>query len=239
MCYGSFICAMTYLYVPCLIHMCHGSFICAMTHSYVPWLIHMWHDSFIRDMAHAYRRERQVASSCTFTCAMPHSYVTWLIHTGESDKWLRIHTHHDSSTCAVTHSHMTWLIHTFAMTHLHVCHDSFTCVPWLIYMCAMTHLHVCHDSYPHRREQQVAAHSGLASLRSSFLFKVFISVRSPRPGNVTLIKEPRPSLRNHDTERWGAGVETQKNVRGEIGGWGRVPFNETYAPSLSTIYDGA
>jgi len=40
-------------------------------------------------------------------------------------------------------------------------------------------------------------------------------------------------------ERWEAGVETQKNVRGEIGGWGRVPFNEPYAPSLSTIYDGA
>ena len=40
-------------------------------------------------------------------------------------------------------------------------------------------------------------------------------------------------------ERWGAGVKTQKMVRGEIGGWGRVPFNETYAPSLSTIYDGA
>ena len=40
-------------------------------------------------------------------------------------------------------------------------------------------------------------------------------------------------------ERWGAGVETQKNVQGDIGGWGRVPFNETYAPSLSTIYDGA
>jgi len=40
-------------------------------------------------------------------------------------------------------------------------------------------------------------------------------------------------------ERWGAGVETQKYVRGEIGRWGRVPFNETYAPSLSTIYDGA
>ena len=40
-------------------------------------------------------------------------------------------------------------------------------------------------------------------------------------------------------ERWGAGVETQKYVRGEIGGWGRVPFNETYAPSLSTIYDEA
>jgi len=35
----------------------------------------------------------------------------------------------------------------------------------------------------------------------------------------------------HRRERWGAGVETQKNARGEIGGWGRVPFNETYAPS--------
>ena len=41
------------------------------------------------------------------------------------------------------------------------------------------------------------------------------------------------------SERWGAGVETQKNVRGEIGGRGRVPFNEPYAPLLSTIYDGA
>ena len=40
-------------------------------------------------------------------------------------------------------------------------------------------------------------------------------------------------------ERWGAGVETQKNLRGVFGGWGRVPFNETYGPSLSTIYDGA
>ena len=40
-------------------------------------------------------------------------------------------------------------------------------------------------------------------------------------------------------ERWGAGVETQKNIRGEVGGWGWVPFNEPYAPLLSTIYDGA
>ena len=42
-----------------------------------------------------------------------------------------------------------------------------------------------------------------------------------------------------DSERWGAGVVTQKNVRGDIGGWGRVLFNGPYAPSLSTIYDGA
>ena len=50
---------------------------------------------------------------------------------------------------------------------------------------------------------------------------------------------PLPLCRLPFDERWGAGVETPKNVRGEIGGWGRVPFNENYAPSLSTIYDGA
>ena len=43
----------------------------------------------------------------------------------------------------------------------------------------------------------------------------------------------------YGAERWGAGVETQKNVLGVFGGWGRVPFNENYAPLLSTIYDGA
>jgi len=45
-----------------------------------------------------------------------------------------------------------------------------------------------------------------------------------------------PWLSHACDERWGAGVETQKYVRGDIGGWGRVPFNETYAPSLSTIF---
>ena len=48
-----------------------------------------------------------------------------------------------------------------------------------------------------------------------------------------------PRVHINPVERWGAGVETQKNVRGEVGGWGRVPFNEPYAPSLSIIYDGA
>ena len=37
----------------------------------------------------------------------------------------------------------------------------------------------------------------------------------------------------------GLGSRPKKNVRGEIGGWGRVPFNEPYALSLSTIYEGA
>ena len=51
-------------------------------------------------------------------------------------------------------------------------------------------------------------------------------------------EEVRCRIEETCDERWGAGVETQKNVRGEIGGWGRVPFNEPYAPLLSTIYDG-
>jgi len=41
------------------------------------------------------------------------------------------------------------------------------------------------------------------------------------------------------SERWGAGVGTQKNARGVFGGWGRVPFNEPYVPSLSTFSGGA
>ena len=53
----------------------------------------------------------------------------------------------------------------------------------------------------------------------------------------------KESIRKYKTRSMsrggGAGVETKKNVRGEIGGWGRVPFNEPYSPSLSTIYDGA
>jgi len=52
-----------------------------------------------------------------------------------------LHVWHDSFTC------VTWLIYMCDMTHLHVWHDSFTCVIWLIYMCDMTHLHVWHDSF--------------------------------------------------------------------------------------------
>ena len=55
---------------------------------------------------------------------------------------------------------------------------------------------------------------------------------TPRPCNLEILLVAY-------TERWGPGVETQKNVRGVFGEWGRVPFNEPYAPSLSTIYDGA
>ena len=70
-----------------------------------------------------------------------------------------------------------------------------------------------------------------------------MTTRDPHGTTVQLITQFRtsPKAKPHDKyeERWGAGVETQKNVRGEIEGWGRVPFNEPYAPSLITIYDGA
>ena len=39
------------------------------------------------------------------------------------------------------------------------------------------------------------------------------------------------------SERWGAGVETPKIVRGEIRGWGRVPFNEPYVDLHPFMYD--
>ena len=52
------------------------------------------------------------------------------------------------------------------------------------------------------------------------------------------VKERAKSARRSVGEVGGWGRDP-KNVREEIGGWGRVPFNETYAPSLSTIYDGA
>ena len=66
-----------------------------------------------------------------------------------------------------------------------------------------------------------------------------MSVVSESIDTATGHTKKKTTLITSPDEAWGAGVETQKNVRGEIGEWGRVPFNEPYAPSLSTIYDGA
>ena len=41
------------------------------------------------------------------------------------------------------------------------------------------------------------------------------------------------------TRGGGLGSRPKKIYGERLGEWGRVPFNETYAPSLSTIYDGA
>jgi len=74
-----------------------------------------------------------------------------------------------------------------------------------------------------------------AGFIQKFIHRHFISTQEFGEPNACVAK----NMLHPCNERWGAGVETQKNVRGEVGGWGRVPFHEPYAPSLSTIYDGA
>jgi len=76
------------------------------------------------------------------------------------------------------------------------------------------------------------------SIRMSLLLRVCILYG--RHSSYFMIHKVQSEMDCWQTKvRWGAGVETQKNVREEIGGWGRVPFIEPYAPLLSTIYDGA
>ena len=64
--------------------------------------------------------------------------------------------------------------------------------------------------------------------RQTLVSRLTIS-RDSRLSSLETVSSPLERVSSE--ERWGAGVETQKNVRGEIRGWGRVPFNETYAPS--------
>ena len=83
------------------------------------------------------------------------SMCEWLYQSKGCGNW--------SCTC------VTWLVYTSAMTHPHICHDSFIHVtwlidtravphwhigldlfihaPWLIDMCAMTHSYTYHDSF--------------------------------------------------------------------------------------------
>ena len=109
-------------------------------------------------------------------------------------------------------------IHTHTHTHVYAyMHSPHIHIHTYMYIYMYVCVHVCIDIITKR----------IKNLNSQVNFRisiyVFMCVRSCVCYN----------------ERWGAGVETQKNVRGEIEGWGRVPFNEPYAPSLSTIYDGA
>ena len=93
-----------------------------------------------------------------------------------------------------------------------------------IHTCTYTLLHT-HCFSPRKRERQRARGRNGERKSECVYTNAFVCILS--------------CIHTATYERWGAGVETQKNVRGEIGGWGRVPFNEPYAPSLSTIYDGA
>ena len=107
---------------------------------------------------------------------------------------------------------------------LHVCQSSSSCQKALVHCTCQTSCSVWSSCLG-----SLSLHIFM-SQAMTFMFAM---------GAVRTLTKTRQSPGGRGWERWGAGVETQKNVRGEIGGWGRVPFNETYAPSLSTIYDGA
>ena len=66
----SITCALTYSYVPWLIHTGH------VTHSDVTWLIQMWHDLFMWDTTHSYVTKLLHMWYNSFICDMNHSYVT-------------------------------------------------------------------------------------------------------------------------------------------------------------------
>ena len=123
-CYDSFICAMTYSYMPQ-----HHSFTCghdSLISTYIH--THMCHASFIRVMTQSY-----VPGRHSFTCGHDLLISTY-IHT---------HLRHDSYLYDIPHSHVRHhsfacghdsLIFTYSHTHLR--HDSFICamtdsyVPW-------------------------------------------------------------------------------------------------------------
>ena len=163
----------------------------------------------------------------------------WVLSDRNGTAW-RIHMRH--ARCESVRARMNVWVRYVTSSYIHVCSDSFTSdmtrshATWLIpilhdsFMYDMTHLYMTRLIHLQYNSFSSKTHSYITRLihvwHDSFVYAKTHSF------TIQLI------LIKHD-ERWGAGVDTQKNVRGEIGGWGRVPFNETYAPSLSTIYDGA
>jgi len=120
-----FICAMTLLYVPGLIHMRRKSNICVTTHSHVPWPNCICHDSFIRAMIHSYVTWLMHMCHDTFMCAMTHSYVPWLNHMYHDSFMCGIHMRHDSyrwpneQLCDKMHAYVCDAELTWRRTHTH------------------------------------------------------------------------------------------------------------------------
>ena len=80
------------------------------------------------------QRKWQKGDMTFHACDLSHTCVTQLTY-----------------TCGATRLYLTWLMHMCDMTHVHVWHDSSTCVTWLMHswrmhMCDMTYVHVGHDS---------------------------------------------------------------------------------------------
>ena len=125
-----------------------------------------------------------------------------------------------------------------AMIYIIVYNDTQLSNCIIVDSCISLHAHHCIHQSLH-----CTIHNGIQlSLKSLVCATVFTAVSPLHHTQWCLRVHTRDSCilsGERVEERWGAGVETQKNVRGEIGGWGRVPFNEPYAPLLRTIYDGA
>jgi len=99
----------------------------------------------------------------------------------------------------------------------------------LIHKCDMTHWYVWHDSL-------ICVTCGHATF--FFVFFHMWTTYVTRPYVIWLIRvwDMTHSYTTWEVGGWG---RDPKKCTGRDWGWGQVPFNETYAPSLSTIYDGA
>ena len=175
------------------------------------------------------------------------------------------HVSHTHISC-ITHImyHTCIVYHTYIMYHTHIYHASHTHVSSSIGLytsetvCICTpHMYHCQDSTP---EIRCTPHCQDSTPQTRTVYR-YMSTDLRRTDTMIHLRSTDTCIvvktlhlwttcmcacvifstarSRKDEERWGAGVETQKNVRGVFGGWGRVPFNEPYAPSLSTIYDGA
>jgi len=159
---------------------------------------------------------------CIYIYMYRHIYAYILMSPGDADDvpWEMVVVCWRYAVSVVTVSHICIGCHThaYAVTHRHwSCHVF--APKYLrdtrIHKRTHTHTHIHTHTHTHKHTH-TQTHTHIPNVGSDCLPPSWIS-----------------------QERWGAGVETQKNVRGEIVGWGRAPFNEPYAPLLSTIYDGA
>ena len=144
-------------------------------------------------------------------CDMSRRYVTWLRNIG-----------HDSDLSDVPQWYMTWLNKMW--------HDSEICdmtqnyVTWLSDMwfeCYLTMRHHCAMHLRRANPLFLTYETELIPTQEWVLFRIW------GINGAMHYRRAIPSFLSVRHSSW------------EVGGWGRVPFNETYAPSLSTIYDGA
>ena len=188
--------------------------------SYVTLLLYSWHVSSICDLPHFYVIPRSHMWTHSI-CDMAYIYVIWLLNT-----W------HVSWMCTVAHVYVTWRIlmwyGSFARdvshryeTWIYVCDVALSYV--MSFICDMDRLYVNVSSIFDVAHLYMISRPCMKTYKHMYI-NMYIY-------NLALIWWVIRCIDiRRGSERWGAGVETQKNVRGEIGGWGRVPFNEPYAP---------